>query len=749
MSGSTHGSGAPPSGGHEEEPGSAEFAQLGRIVAILRRRWIVLVVCLVLGGAGAVLAASVLPPRWTATATVVLHMSGPQVLDKVKGVTEEADGRATSYRDYYQTHRNILGSRTVAERALEKLGLAEDPTFLGLAGETDPAKLAEKKAAIDPVERLRDMVSIGEVRNSRILKVSATYPDPQIAADMANAVVDAYLEHVRSSRTRLGAEARTSLMSEREKALAALRAAEQALSDFKRDHEITSVSLADRQNVITQNILTLSTRVKQAEAERITLESTYTQAKRLHAAGNLAGATLLPAHERSLFQQLRQELLAAEREFEQVTVEFGPKAPAYQKAKARLDLIRKTLDREGSDLIASLEARLRAARDTERKLADSLAAEQKNALALSQLEREYRELERNSKTTAEAYGMVAKRETEVGMTNRIEAENVEILDRAHPPAEPQFPRLGQLVALGLLGGLGMGSLLAVALDLRDQRLRSLADLERALSGTGLPVLGVLPTLPPDDRIGVGNVRAQRRRRDLHAILFPQSLMAERCRGIRTSLAFSQAGMPVRTLMITSPSSAEGKSSTAMNLALSFCQANKRVVLIDADMRRPRIHQAFPPPVEQEGVGLAQVLSGQATLAEALAVPDEEAAPDNLRVLPCGTLPPNPAELLDTPAFRKLLADLREQADIIILDSPPVLPVTDPLIIARQVDGVCLVARCGNTTRGELQRALSLLRQGDTNLLGVILNEVSARQESYAYRYSYYVYGARDGEAERA
>ena len=734
-----------PAGPETPETEAGGLAQLGRLLLVLRRRWMVVVACTFLGLAAALVAAALLPRKWEARASVVLHMSGPQILDKVKGVTEDAEGRILAYREYYQTQRRIMGSRTIASRALEKLGLAMDPEFLGIDDIDDPDERARAMAEIDPVERLRELVHIGEVRNSRVLEVRAIYPDPEIAAALANAVVDAYLEHVRTTRMRLGKDARKSLSKERAQALEALRKAEKALADFKKAHEITSVSLADRQNVITQSILALSTRLKEAEAERIEFEATYAQAKRLAKEGNLAGATMLPEHERSLFERLRREQIEAERDLEQVSVEYGPKAPAYRKAKARYDVITARLAREANDLLESLEARLRAARDTERKLAASLAAEQKKALALSELEREYRELERDAKTTAEAYAMVAKRETEVGITNRVEAENIEVLDRATVPTEPVSPRVGLLAALGLVTGLGFGSLLAVGLDLRDSRIRSLPDLERILEGTGLPVLGVLPLLPPDERLGVGNVRAQRRRRDLHALLFPRSLMAERCRGLRTALAFAQSGAPLRSIMITSPSSAEGKSSTAMNLAISFCQANKRVVVVDADMRRPRIHQIFPPPEGREDTGLAQVLSGEAEVDYAVFHPDED-APDGLEILPCGAIPDNPAELLDTPGFRRTLARLAERADVVVLDSPPVLPVTDPVILAREVDGVILVVRCGSTTRAELLRAIHTLRQGDTNLLGVVLNQVDARQESYAYRYSYYVYGPREQEA---
>ena len=724
-------------------------AQIFWVVAIIRRRWKVTLAVTVACVALSVAALVVLGPTWRASTTIVLHVAGPQVLDKVQGVDEELDGRASDYREYYQTQRRILSSRTVAEKALHRLGLADDPVFLGIDHIRSEAERLARRKEIDPVERLREIVDIQEIRNSRVIEVAAEYPDPQIAAEIANAVANAYLEHVRTSRVRLGQEAEETLTTERAKSLEELRTAEKQLESFKRDHAITSVSLEDRQNVITQNILTLSGQVKQTEAERIALEATHRQVEQLRREGDLSGATLLPEEERSLFEMLRRDRVEAEREFERINVQYGPKAPEYRKAKARVDLVNAKITDEEQALRRSLRARLDAARDTERALQASLAREQKDALTLSQLEREYRELERESKTSSEAYAMVARRETEIGMTNRVGAETIEVLDRAAPPREPFSPNQPVILGFGLIGGLCLGALFALSVDARDQRIRMFGDLERTLVGSSLPVLGQLPSLAADTRLGTGNVRAQRRQRDLYAHLFPQSMMAERCRTIRTNLVFAAPpDRPLRTIMITSPSSTEGKSSTATNLAISFCQAQKRVVLLDADMRRPRLHQIFPPPVNREGIGFAQVLQGKVSVGDALVEAGPE-GPENLRILPCGEPPENPAELLQSPGCRRVLAELLDIADVVIIDSPPVLPVTDPTIMARFVDGVCMVARCDTTTRGGLVEAIATLRQGDTNLVGVILNEVTSRKSHYAYDYGYYTYPASDRQPERA
>lgn len=736
----------PPARGDDEAPHADAIAQVLRVVAILRRRWLVVMVTTVLAIAAAALALTMLKPRWRSSATVVLHMAGPQVLDKVKSVADEGDSRVAGYKEYYQTQRTIMHSRAVAERALTKLGLATDPVFLGIDQIESEAERVAVAATIDPVARLRELVSIDEVRNSRVLEVSAEYPDAEVARDIANAIADAYLEHIRSSRTDVGALAKDDIAEERKRAYAAVQVAERELQEFKDKYGIAAATLSERQSVINQDVMIWSGRAKEAEAARIARERLLEQAKRLHAGGNIAASTLLGEDKRALFETMRKQELEAEADFAQVDEEFGPKHPDHLKAKRKLDLARGKIEREASDLIASLEADVEAAAATERDLKRKLGGENSRALKLGAHEREYKELERAARTAEENYLLIARRDTEIAVTNRVEAEGIEILDRATVPNIPVFPRKALMFAIALVAGLSVGSLLAVAVDFRDHRIRGLLDLERALAGFGVPVLGQLPLLAPDTRLGVANARAQRRQRDLYSHLYPQSLMAERCRGIRTSLAFAQGGDMLRTLMITSPNSSEGKSSTAMNLALSFCQASKRVVLVDADMRRPRIHQVFPSAREKEGAGLAALLSGTASMDEViLDAPDD--APTSLKIIPCGALPGNPAELLDTPAFRRVLAELRDRFDIVLVDTPPVLPVTDPLIIAREVDGVILVTRCESTTRGELQRSLTQLAKGDTNLLGVVLNEVDARQERYAYNSSYYTYRANEAEGE--
>ncbi|MEE9383490.1 MAG: polysaccharide biosynthesis tyrosine autokinase [Nannocystaceae bacterium] len=732
-----------------EGGGAAEVVDtmLG-FLGVLKRRWLtVAVVTLLTVGAG-VFTTMMLRPRWEASATLVLNLTGPQVLDTVKGINEDDQWGIAGYKQYYETQREIIGSRTIAAMVLDELGLSDDPVFLGVDKVESEAERLAISESIDRVARLQDAVSVDEIRNSRVVRVTVNYPEPGVARDVANTVVAVYLKHVEANRNESGGKAKENLEAERQKALSQLRGAEASLDAFKEKHQITSISLADRQNLITQNIITLNERSKAAMASRMELDSLYTQVQRLRGLGNLAAASVLAVEDQMALESLLGERLAAAREVKDSEVKYLARHPVHVRSKQRLELIDRRIAVARQEFIDVLAARREAARSTEKQLVSALEGEKRKALKLGRLEPGYREKEREVETAANAYSVVSRRDTEVGMTNRVESPPARVLDLATVAAEPVFPNKLLMLSVALVAGLGLGSLLAIAVDLRDHRIRDVTDLERALAGFGLPVLGQLPLLPVDAKLGAGNMRAQRRQRDLYSFLFPQSLMAERCRGLRTSLTFSLSSSGPLTIMVTSPGSAEGKSSTAVNLAMSFCQADKKVVLVDADMRRPRLHQVFPPAVGEEAVGLSCVLRGKMELVDALRVPGGE-APANLSILPCGELPENPAELLDQPECRQTLAALRELFDVVIVDSPPLLPVTDPLILARQVDGVVIVARCQATTAHDLEHALSALRHGDANLLGVVLNEIDGRRSGQGESSKYYYYHSNETAPEHA
>ncbi|MCA9689259.1 MAG: hypothetical protein KC636_06590, partial [Myxococcales bacterium] len=556
---------APASPDPEAPAVDSPIDQLLHALSVIRRRWLAVALTTATMVAAALVAITLLTPRWRAETTLLAHRSGPHVLDKIQGVSDDSNDRRAAYEEFYKTQLAIIESQVVAERALEKLGLASDPVFLGV---DDLAAAAD----IDPVERLREWITVREVRKSHIIRISVDYPDAALAPEIVNAVAAAYLDFVEQTRTRVGKTAKENVGIERDTAMADLRAAERAIAAFKREHGIGAATLADRQRELSEGIMTTKIHLKTAEAERHRAEARFRQAQRMFKSGGTIDSGLLSGADASIYERVRQEQLAAEREVGKLSVRYGDKMPDVREARSTLQIADDQLTTVNRETLRSLKAVAASALDAEAALRGTLEREEGEAIALMLLERQYQELERAVRTAADTYALVSRRYTEIDLTNRMATPSIEVLDPAKEPLEPSFPPVTLLLAAALLCGLGVGSVVALAIDHRDLRIRGLPDLETALADQNLQTLGQLPQLQLDARLGLSNARAQRRQRDLFTHLFPRSLMAERCRAVRTSLSFAQAGDAPHTLMITSPNIGEGKSSAAINLALSFCQA---------------------------------------------------------------------------------------------------------------------------------------------------------------------------------
>lgn len=731
---------------YEVEPPPAEtsaMASLVELLGVMRRRWPIVATTVALALVLGVLVLTLVPRQWRGEVSLLLHPTGPEVLDTVDGVEERLDGHG--YAHYYQTQRQVISSRTIAAAALAELGLDDDPAFLGIAGIDDPLRQAEAAAEIDPVERLRELIDVREVHDSRVVQIRVEYPDAEIAAEIANAVAQVYLDYINGERLGNGVRAKDDLEGELGDARTELRAAELALAEFKLGNGITTIALEDRQSVVTNEILELDDLVQAAQAARISAEDMYGEAKRLFARGAYSAvASMLGPGERKVFDDLTSAKVEAQGEFKSLDLRYGDKHPSWIEAEARHEILADAIAREAKGHLSAFEARYAAAKSTERKLEVELGRAQARALELSRLEPEYKSLARAVKDAEEVYQVLARRVSEIDLTNRVEGQSpVKILDLATVPTDPVRPRVALGLALALALGLVLGGLAAVTIDSRDLRIRDIHDLERAVAGWDLPVLGQLPTLAPDPQLGGAKLRDQRRQRDLYTHRFPQSAMAERVRSVRAAIGFSLGHHERPIIMITSPASAEGKSSLALNLALSWCQTGKRVVLVDADLRRPRLHEVFGLPELGDDAGevgehgLVSVLEGRCELDDAL-VRAPTGAPAELSILPRGPHVETPAELVDGPASRRVLAGLRERFDVVILDTPPLLPVVDALLLARLADGVVLVSRSRSSSRADVQRSLTLLRQRDTNLLGLVLNDVEAERE-HGGHYGYATY----------
>jgi capsular exopolysaccharide synthesis family protein len=337
---------------------------------------------------------------------------------------------------------------------------------------------------------------------------------------------------------------------------------------------------------------------------------------------------------------------------------------------------------------------------------------------------------------------LAGRLKEADLTGAQPFNNVRFLDRALIPRAPFKPDLQQALLAALVAGLALGVGLALVIELADTTVKSEADLA-AISD--VPFLGLMPVIPvvipvkDDDR--AGQLRATQER-DLYILGNPRSAVAECARFIRTNLLFMSPDRPLRTIVVTSPSPQEGKSTTAVTTAISMAQAGSRTLIVDTDLRKPRLHRVFG--IESD-VGIANVLLNELSIEQAV----QRTEVPNLDVLCCGTLPPNPAELLLSERFKDVVAELARRYERVIFDTPPMGPVTDPAILGTLVDGVLLVTKCEKTSKESMKQAIRALRDANARVFGVILNDVDVSSKRYAGAYYAYYrrYGGYYGENE--
>jgi capsular exopolysaccharide synthesis family protein len=470
----------------------------------------------------------------------------------------------------------------------------------------------------------------------------------------------------------------------------------------------------------------------------IELESKRKMIERARA--NIAEQETLPEiREKGTIEKLRDAYVQLSKESADLSSRYGPEHPKMKALTGQIEIVHKAYQQEIDGVLSVFEKTYQEMQDNERSLKSLMEQERKEAIELSKIEVEYKPLRRAAEQEEKMYGIIANRQKEIDITGPMKTNNVRVLERAVVPGAPVRPRPVQSLMLGLLIGLGTGIGLAFAIEALDNTLKTQADVEQLL---GTPVLGLVPIIggaPAGDPIeGSDNLRE----RDLGVFLDPKSVAAECCRSIRTNILFMSPDRPLKSIVVTSPSPQEGKTTTAINLSVTMAEAGGRVLIVDTDMRRPRLHRSFGVPNQ---TGISTVIVGKATLQDAIKRTDVP----NLDVLTCGPVPPNPSELLHTGRFAAVLADCGKIYDRIILDSPPTSAVTDPAVLGNLADGVVLVVKAGETTRDSASHARRQLTTAKVRLVGVVVNAIDFSNPAYGYDYyyrNYYRYGYTYGNA---
>ncbi len=695
---------------------SAEMLDL--VHGIFRKKWWILICGAVL--CGAVTAGTLRQPKiYRATAQIIIDPVLPKVLGE-SATIDDLSEQARTEGAFYNTQYRIIRSRAVLQDAVARLGLADDPQFLSDYAITATEPDAKMKA-LEQVLELQ--VQVEPEPKSRVVRISVEDRSADRAAKIANAVANAYMDHTLERRVATGRAASKWLDQRVEEYGAKLESAERALYEFKKQHSLVSVSVEDRKNMTTTALNALNDALLTARTKRIEAESRLTVLEQLLAEPDtqVTGEGLVPTN--SLLGGLRRDIAELQKKVVELSTRYGDKHPNLQAVQLQLQEAKLQLQGEVKALVTSLQADYRALKRTEEQLAASMEDEKTQALVLNNLALDYNKLSRDFGTTETMYQTLLKRQAEAGLSERLEANFVRWLETAEPEPLPIRPSVPKNAAAGLALGLVLGLLLAAGAVLLDNTVHSQTDIEGLLR---LPFLGVLPSIA--DAAVTANGKPLNR--DLYIASNPNSSVAECARSIRTNLLFAGTDRQMRRLLLTSAGPSEGKSTTSISLGITMAQAGNRVLIVDTDLRRARLHKTFRTSGTH---GLTSILVDAATIEQAVVKTEIP----GLDILPCGPTPPNPAELIHTDRFKKLLDNLNERYDLVLLDSPPVNAVTDAVVLSQCVDGTVLVVRASKTAKEAARRAARSLQDVGANILGVVLNDLDFEDGGYRHHYYYY------------
>lgn len=696
--------------------------------AILRRKWLILIVFLVVV-AGVTLQATRQPKVYAAKISIIIDPKEPRFLDaQIQDVNADTYSGYWANKEYIETQFKVITSRAVAQRVVEKLGLNQDPGFLHVTKVADEKQRAELMKKIDAVGLLQGMIKVEPQKDSRIAYIKIEDGDAKRAALLANEVAQAYIDETLSLRLRVTENAQKWLDERRDSLSDQSKESELALYNFRKQSDMIGASIDDRASMVSSRLTSTSNALNEAQLKIAGLRARVSAIRSVQAtqADDRLWAEALPAaRENANLAEYKKRFLSLKNECTDLESRYLDGHPKLLECREKLAVAEKDFARELSNLVISAEAELKEALEKERNLQALFNEAKAEAFEVDKKKLELDRLRQEADSNKRQYEAVFKRLKDIELSGLIRTSNVRVLDSARPSFAPIRPNVPQSVLFGVIAGLIAGLGLALLLEFMDSTVMSQTEIEERM---GLTFLGFVPTIPEEAAAT----------KDLYLFKQPKSLIAECTRAIRTNLLFMSPDKPFKRMLVTSSGPQEGKSTTVINLGVTMAQSGSRVLIIDTDMRRPRLHKAFGVPND---VGVSSLVVGEGKLDDAI----KSTEVPGLFVLPCGPVPPNPAELLHTRAFSELLDQLGEKFDKVLLDSPPVGAVADAVVLATKVDGVVMVLKAGVTHREVAIRTVRALRDVKAPIFGAVLNDVDLERSKYGdyyygYSYRYYGYG---------
>jgi len=646
--------------------------------------------------------------------------------------------------NYIETRAKILQSETLALKTIQSLGLADLSEFGGprrnspepLAGEGSFANQQRPPSLSNFLGRLK----VRRVPSSRLLDVSFESHDPKLAALVLNAHVGNFIEQNFQSKYEATIQASKWLAGQINDLRIKVEKSEDARIAYEREHRIWN--LDEKHTITTQKLADLNKELTQAQTDRLNKDATYQFIR----SGNYDALPAIRDNEmvRSLLK--KQSDLTAQ--YADGLNQFGPNFPKVLRLRAQIKETEELVAREKTNVVNRIEAEYRAAHQRELLVSGALEKQKTEADAMAETMVQYSILKRDAEANKQLYEGLLQKLKEAGISAGLRSNNLRVVDPAMIPSAPSRPQKTRNILLALLVGLVGGVGLALLREYLDNTVKTPDDIESLVHLPSLAIVPAFATLNGRGRmpqlLKSSSDESVETRVELVSHNLPQSQMSEAFRALRTSLLLSRAEHPPQVILVTSALPQEGKTTAAVNLAVTLAQLGDRTLLVDADLRKPGIAGALSL-ADGKHSGLSSYLAGVSSL-ELVTVPHPEIT--NLAAITTGPIPPNPADLLSSCRLREALDTLRQEYKFIVIDSPPIMLATDPVILSVLSDGVLLVVRSGQTPKEAFTRARDLLVGVKCRLLGVVLNAVDMGSTDYYYSYQYYShsYGQDQGQS---
>lgn len=698
---------------------------------ILKRQWTILAIFLITLTGTAIVTFS-MKPIYRGTAIIQINKENPQIVD-----FKEMFAVNTMDTDYYQTQYKTLESRTLAKKVITFLKLAEHPeflkkaespfqkwksnTFASLKSDNPSEGESEKEALL--IDRFLSQLKIEPLRNSRLVKIHFESGSSALSTQVPNALAAAYTQHNLETRYIATQHAKEWLIGQLDDLKAKVEGADETLQNFAAKNDI--ISLDEKENVAVQRLSELNEALTKAEAQRMDKEALYKQTKEIDYSDLSSNEALPSILDNRLIMELKQSYIQLEAQYMKLSESYKPEYPEMVRLKQQIKTMQKRIETEIHKIITGIKNDYESGLRKEALLRQAFVQQKAKVQEMKEKAIQYNILKREADANRDLYKSLLQRMKEAGVSAGIMASNIQVLDNAELRAKPYKPKKALNLLIASLVGLFLGVGLAFFLEYFDDTVKTSDEIEQI---TRLPSFGMVPEISYEKRSRSGNGRSY----PVEMVTYgnPKSILSEAFRNIRTSILLSFSEKPPKKIAITSPNPGEGKTTTVVNTSISLSQTGGQVLIIDADMRKPRIHQVFG---DKNEVGLSSFLSGNIDIDSVL----KRSTLSNLYYIPSGPIPPNPTELIGSEIFRKMIESLEKRFNHIVIDCPPVLGFADSIILSTYVDGLILVVSGGKTPKETLKRAKEGLQQVNARILGVVINRVNLRRHDYGYHYYRY------------